>query len=443
MILLVNSSLDNKTTPARPAMKAAGGVKRRAIDLDTSAVGVDAQGRVLLDETVYHSDLTNSNHSIVHTGDEQEGDADIDGSADDERIVIDLDRVPPRVDAIFLLATVATPGVDFSAVKSATVRLIDWRSGFEFCRFMPAVTGGTALFVARLARTPPSGWTLTTIGEGDATARDFGTLIPEMKAYMVDRVPNIRIDPMERIAILRKGAEPVRLTDYLSDGLAPQLTIGLSWDVTAGVEIDLDASVIMLDASYKPLDIVFFGKLISSDGAIRHGGDEREGDAKGDDEKINISLPQVHPSCAIIGVCINSYSGQELDDVSKCGCRLFNPQTVFQTGPLMQLAFSNADWLNGKTACLLAMLYRNPLDPNDWLMRTIAEGAMGKRADENVDELQAVLRALPPQPMAPSTPRALPVAVPLAPVAVPIMPVPTGMPMGAPPTVPGIALPSM
>ena len=62
----------------------------------------------------------------------------------------------------------------------------------------------------------------------------------------------------------RKGAEPVRLTDYLSDGLAPQLTIGLSWDVTAGVEIDLDASVIMLDASYKPLDIVFFGKLISA-----------------------------------------------------------------------------------------------------------------------------------------------------------------------------------
>ena len=52
----------------------------------------------------------------------------------------------------------------------------------------------------------------------------------------------------------------------------------------------------------------------------------------------------------------------------------------------MSLSFSRAEFLNGKTACLLAMLYRNPADATDWLMRAIAEGAHGDTADDNVDE---------------------------------------------------------
>ena len=80
----------------------------------------------------------------------------------------------------------------------------------------------------------------------------------------------------------------------------------------------------MLDAELKQLDLVFYGKLASSDGAIRHGGDEREGDEKGDDEKIFIQLGRVHPAVAHIFVMINSYSGQELDDVKDAGCHLFD-----------------------------------------------------------------------------------------------------------------------
>jgi len=89
---------------------------------------------------------------------------------------------------------------------------------------------------------------------------------------------------------MRKGGL-VRLTDYTGrSGIPPTVTLGLYWDVTDGVNIDLDASVIMFDANLKQLDIVYYGKLGSSDGAIKHGGDEREGDEKGDDEKIFIQL---------------------------------------------------------------------------------------------------------------------------------------------------------
>ena len=225
-------------------------------------------------------------------------------------------------------------------------------------------------------------------------------------------------------------------------GQPSSLVVGLSWEVTNGVEIDLDASIIVLDANYRCVDIVSFSKLRSSDGAIVHGGDEREGDAKGDDEKIFVCLPNVHPAATILGVVINSYSGQELDDVSKCGCRLFDPQTVYQTGPLCQLNFSNAAFLNGKTACLVAMLYRNPNDASDWLMRAIGEGAHGDTADDNVDELQAALRRAPPMAKPPSAPRPVPVATPLVAVAVAVPAMPANMPM-MPPAAPGLMMPAI
>ena len=55
---------------------------------------------------------------------------------------------------------------------------------------------------------------------------------------------------------------------------------------------------------------MYFGKLQSSDGSIKHMGDQRTGAAAGDDEQIVINLQSVHPSVYAIGIVINSYSGQ-------------------------------------------------------------------------------------------------------------------------------------
>ena len=103
--------------------------------------------------------------------------------------------------------------------------------------------------------------------------------VPEIKLYTKDLVPNITYAPSDRVAILRKGGV-MRVSDYGPGGVPAQLVLGLAWDVTNGVNIDLDASAILLDASLQQVDLVFFGKLGSSDGSIKHGGDEREGDEK-------------------------------------------------------------------------------------------------------------------------------------------------------------------
>ena len=174
---------------------------------------------------------------------------------------------------------------------------------------LPAASGEhTALFLARIARAAPNAeWALQAMGDFDHTARDWGTLIPECKMYLSDIVRGIKVDPAERVAVMRKGGV-IRVSDYAGGGAASvpaQLVMGLAWDVTRGVNIDLDASAILLDASLQQIDLVFFGKLGSSDGSIKHGGDEREGD-----EKV-ISCP-LNPDCVVLVLTLSLSSSLSL-----------------------------------------------------------------------------------------------------------------------------------
>jgi hypothetical protein len=130
-----------------------------------------------------------------------QGDEDL-GQGDDEIILVDLARVPQKVSFLFLIGTVASEGRTFADVKTSRIRLVDQGSGFERCRFMPAMAGAhTAIFLARLAR-EGSGWKATMVGEVDHTARDWGSLIPEMRMYMSDLVPGENSQERIRVTCL-------------------------------------------------------------------------------------------------------------------------------------------------------------------------------------------------------------------------------------------------
>ena len=66
------------------------------------------------------------------------------------------------------------------------MRLVNAVSGAEICRTEPALTGdATAQFLCRLARNASGDWAMNVIGDVDKTARDFGSLAPEIMTYMV------------------------------------------------------------------------------------------------------------------------------------------------------------------------------------------------------------------------------------------------------------------
>jgi len=255
-------------------------------DLDTSCVAIDGQGNILMDETVYFGDLINSNKSIRHSGDALEG-------GRGEIIDCNLDKISRSVRALYFIVTVATPNKTFRDVKSASVRVMNTASKTLLCQFLPGLgADDTAMFLMRVTRNRNArnrnDWTMTIIEDMDRTARDFGSLIPEIKSYSRDICPNVVVNPRERVAMMRKGGA-IRVKDYNNGASFDQdLVFGLAWDITNGKSIDLDASAICLDSDLNLVEIISYRKLCSDCGGIQHGGDEREGDEKGDDEKLFI-----------------------------------------------------------------------------------------------------------------------------------------------------------
>jgi len=360
-------------------------------DLDTSCVAVDGRGNILMDETVYFGDLVNSNASLLHSGDVQSG-------GKSEIITCKLNSIKRHVKALYFVLTVATLGKSFEDVKSASVSVMNDSTKSVLCNFTPSLVGDhTAMFLMRIMRKDSGhGWIMTIIEDTDHTARDFGTLIPEIKGYSKDFAPGLVINPRERIALMRKGGAPIRLRDYASPNqpVPNKVTFGLAWDITNGRNVDLDASAICLDASFRLVEVISYKKLRSDDYAIIHGGDEREGDEAGDDEKIHLYLRTLKPSIRHIGFVVNSYSGQELDDVKRASCHLFDSETKVD---IASYKLSNNHALDKHTGLVMASLYR---EGADWCMRIISEAAHGRVAYNLVDELQAFLENNPPPPPA-------------------------------------------
>eukprot|EP00854_Cymbomonas_tetramitiformis_P010328 gene10328-12214_t len=352
-----------------------------AVDLDNACVALSGRGDVIMKECVYFGQLKNSNGSIRHSGDEREGDENLHGSGDDEMIMVDLNNVPREVFAMFFVAAVATEGETFRSVKSARVRVVDWATGVESFRFCPAELGAhTSMVSVRILRASTGGWVMNVISQADHTARDFGSLIPEIKGLMLDVIPGVKVDQNERVALMRKGGN-VRIRDFCPQqgggagcdenpltvdtrAIPQRLCLGLAWDVTGGCNVDLDASVILMDAAGEVIEVVYYGHLKSHTcpGAVVHGGDEREGDEKGDDERVFLQLQLLPPTVCYLGICITSYSGQELDDVKDASCHLFNPLTNMD---IVNFKMSKTKELDKKTGVLIGTLYRDQQNPSE------------------------------------------------------------------------------
>lgn len=363
------------------------------IDLDISCVSVDKGGMIDMANTVYYGDLFNSNGSVSHSGDAIDGSTNIQGTGDDERIDVDLKNVPANVHAMYFILTVATPGVDLSKIQSARVNILDPQTNMILCQYSTApgseVTG-TALFLMRINRcsNDPKAWELSIIGDTDEAARDFGSLIPEIKSYSRDFAPNVHIDRRERVAVMRKGSV-IRLGDYstIPGRLPSRLAMGLAWDITEGVKIDLDVAATLLDEDLRFQDMVFYGQLKSRDGALTHSGDEREGDAVGDDELIFVDLHSLNQGIKYIVFTVTSYSRQELDDVAAASCHLFDPLTKKE---LAVYKMTNDTSLDGHTALVMCCLIRG--EDGNWLLDVISKPSLGKIPIDTLPDMKKYLK---------------------------------------------------
>ena len=94
--------------------------------------------------------------------------------------------------------------------------------------------------------------------------------------------------------------------------------IGLSWDAPDtkyGITFDLDASLFACGYDYRGENpkivsnghFIYFGQLVSSDGAIHHSGDNLTGDGDGDDEQIRVFLDRLDPRVEVMPIVVTIY----------------------------------------------------------------------------------------------------------------------------------------
>jgi tellurium resistance protein TerZ len=134
---------------------------------------------------------------------------------------------------------------------------------------------------------------------------------------------------------LSKG-QTINLSKDSGLGLT-KVFMGLGWDPVeqkkggflsgifgggGGGDIDLDASVLMLDASKQVIDTVSFSQLKSKDGSIRHGGDNLTGQGEGDDEVIYVDLTMLPAKAKHLVFTVNSFRGQTFNEVENSFARL-------------------------------------------------------------------------------------------------------------------------
>ncbi|MBC9705321.1 MAG: TerD family protein [Enterococcus sp.] len=109
------------------------------------------------------------------------------------------------------------------------------------------------------------------------------------------------------------------------------VTLGLGWDAKKkglfGGNIDLDASVIVLDAAKNILDTVYFGRKRYAGKAIVHSGDNLTGRGDGDDEQIKVDLSALPAEATTLVFTITSYRGHTFDKIENVFCRMVDDST--------------------------------------------------------------------------------------------------------------------
>ncbi len=160
--------------------------------------------------------------------------------------------------------------------------------------------------------------------------------------------------------------------------------IGLGWDTNrydGGADFDLDAAAFMLGANGKVRkdgDFIFYGNLKSSDGSVRHTGDNLTGAGDGDDEVLIIDFTKVPADVQKIAITVTIYDAparrQNFGQVSNAYvrvARMANPSDMTGTEVLK---FDLAEEFSIETALVVCEIYKNG---NDWKFNAVGAGYQG------------------------------------------------------------------
>ena len=176
------------------------------------------------------------------------------------------------------------------------------------------------------------------------------------------------------------------------------ICVGLNWGAIEGrgffggakkKAVDLDASCGIYDASGKNLDIVYFGKLKSDDGAIRHSGDDTVGDVDGDDgldnEVIVLNLASLSATTEKIVFILNSYQGHDFGDIPFAAIRIYEGTPSNVSNILATYNIAQDPKFKGYVSMIMGRLYRHA---GQWKFVAIGEPTKDAKLEQCIKTVQ-------------------------------------------------------
>jgi len=173
-----------------------------------------------------------------------------------------------------------------------------------------------------------------------------------------------------------------------------RICVGVNWGAivkkgwfggTKQEDVDLDASCALFDEQNQLVDLVFFQHLRSACGAVQHSGDDREGDAGGEDdgldnEVITVNLPGLPANVSTIVFVLNSFLEQDFKDIPYAHIRLYEGTPERVDSEFAKLDVANDPAFNGKVCMVMGKFYKKD---GTWKFQAIGEPT----SDRNLEGL--------------------------------------------------------
>ena len=187
------------------------------------------------------------------------------------------------------------------------------------------------------------------------------------------------LEDLRQLSAMPKGSN-VNLSQQVP-GLS-QVMVWLGWDARGadGNEFDLDASAFLTTTDGKvraDTDFIFYNNKVSSDGSVRHTGDNLTGGPgvvnAGAGEELQVDLTKVPPDIAKIAFAVTIHEGkargQTFGQVSNATIRVAN-----QADNKELARYNLSGDVSNETAMIVGELYRAA---SEWRFRAVGQGFRG------------------------------------------------------------------
>jgi stress response protein SCP2 len=159
--------------------------------------------------------------------------------------------------------------------------------------------------------------------------------------------------------------------------------LGLSWEVTPGQAVDLDASAVCFSNTGVVIDAAYYNQLSACNGGITHSGDCRDGSIEGFDEVITIDLDRTF-GCDVIALVLSSSHGGSLKSCETADVDISQNGVAIQRFPCVGPQTGNY------TSVIIGLVYKD-YNTRNWRYKTVFQPAHGRHFSDCLKQIRNVV----------------------------------------------------